>query len=69
MRGRALRVACSNGPTTLVPLARMTSCASATIFAMCRRTRSALSARSRYSIRTLRPTVQPSSASPCANVF
>src|SRR5262245_15910495 len=60
-----VRVASNKGATTLVPLARITSGASAIISAMCWRSRKALSAPNRYSIRILRPTAQPDSCNPC----
>ena len=59
-----VRVACSNGPTVEEPWARMTSGASAANSAACLRMSSALGVAQRVSIRTLRPMVQPNSASP-----
>ena len=61
-----VRVACSKGPTTVPPLARMTSGASATNSAAYRR-RWSESAAQRVSMRTLRPSVQPNCCSPCTN--
>ena len=62
-----VRVACSNGPTVEAPWARMTSGASATNSAACLRMSAALAVAQRVSIRTLRPMVQPNSASACRN--
>jgi hypothetical protein len=63
-----VRVACSNGPTCAVPLAKMTSGASATNSAAYLRVRSTSpKAPKRYSIRKLRPSLQPNSSSPCRN--
>ena len=62
-----VRVACSNGPTVEAPWARMTSGASAANSAACLRMSAALAVAQRVSIRTLRPMVQPNSASPCRN--
>ena len=62
-----VRVACSNGPTVEAPWARMTSGASAANSAACLRISAALVVAQRVSIRTLRPMVQPNSASPCRN--
>src|SRR5262245_5474426 len=64
-----VRVACSNGPTCAVPLAKMTSGASATNSATYLRVSSASpKAPKRYSIRKLRPSLQPNSSSRCRNV-
>jgi hypothetical protein len=52
---------------TGVPVARMTSGASATNSAADLRMRSASPAPHRYSSRTLRPSVHPSSCNPCKN--
>src|SRR5262249_36350761 len=60
------RVTCCNA-YMLAPLARMTSGASATNSAAYLRKSSASPAPQRYSIRTLRPTVQPNSCRPCRN--
>jgi hypothetical protein len=62
-----VRVACNNGPTVEVPWARMTSGASAANSAACLRVSAALTPDQRVSIRTLRPIVQPNSASACRN--
>ena len=63
-----VRVACSNGPTCEVPLAKMTSGASATNSAAYLRVRSASpKAPKRYSIRKLRPSIQPNCCNPCSN--
>ena len=62
-----LRVARCNSPAVEVPLARITSGASATNSAANRRMRSASPAPRRYSIRTLRPSIQPNWCSPCSN--
>ena len=62
-----VRVACSNGPTVEVPVARMTSGASATNSAACLRMSAALVVAQRVSMRTLRPMVQPNCSSPCRN--
>jgi hypothetical protein len=62
------RVACCNGPTVELPWARMRSGASATNSAAYLRMRPASPEPQRYSIRTLRPSVQPNSCSPCRNV-
>src|SRR5262245_8352336 len=63
-----VRVACSNGPTCAVPLAKTTSGASATNSAAYLRVRSASpKAPKRYSIRKLRPSLQPNSSSRCRN--
>ena len=62
-----VRVACSSDGTTAPPEARMTSGASATNSDACLRKSSASPAPQRYSIRTLRPTVQPNSCRPCRN--
>ena len=53
--------------TVAPPVARMTSGASATNSAAYLRMRSASPAAQRVSIRTLRPSVQPNSCSPCRN--
>ena len=63
-----VRVACINGPTCEVSLAKMTSGASATNSAAYLRVRSASpKAPKRYSIRKLRPSLQPNSSSRCRN--
>ena len=62
-----VRVACSNGPTVAVPEARMTSGASATNSAAYLRNPATLAVAQRMSIRTLRPSIQPSSCSACRN--
>ena len=62
-----VRVACSSGPTVEAPWAKMTSGASATNSAACLRISPALAVAQRVSIRTLRPMVQPNSASACRN--
>ena len=62
-----LRVACSKGVTTGTLLARMASGASVTNSDACARKRSASPAPQRRSMRTLRPTAQPASCSPCRN--
>ena len=59
-----VRVACSNGPMVEVPVARMTSGASATNSAACLRMSAALAVAQRLSIRTLRPMVQPNCCQP-----
>src|SRR5262245_47773828 len=59
-------LACWNAPTIEPLLAKTTSGESATNSAAYLRKRSRSPAPQRYSIRTLRPTAQPSSASPCA---
>jgi hypothetical protein len=58
-----VRVAWSNGPTDEAPWARMTSGASAANSAACLRMSAALAVAQRVSMRTLRPMVQPNSAS------
>ena len=62
-----VRVACSNCPTVVVPGARMTSGASAANSAACLRIPATLFVAQRISIRTLRPSIQPSSCSACRN--
>src|SRR4029077_13174858 len=62
-----VRLACCNAPTIDPAEAKTTSGESATNSVAYLRKRSRSPAPQRYSIRTLRPTVQPSSASPCAN--
>ena len=62
-----VRVACSNGPTTVPPEARMTSGASATNSAAYLRVSTSLPPDQRASIRTLQPSVQPNCCSPCTN--
>ena len=62
-----VRVTCNSGPTTEPPEASMTSGASPTSSAAYIRMSSALPAVQRSSIRTLRPTAQPNSCSPCRN--
>ncbi len=62
-----VRVACSNGATVELPWARMTSGASAANSAACLRISAALAVAQRVSIRTLRPMVQPNSASAWRN--
>jgi GAF domain-containing protein len=62
-----VRVACSNGGMVESPVARMTSGASATSSAACRRMSSALAVAQRISMLRLRPTIQPNSASACRN--
>jgi hypothetical protein len=64
-----VRVACSNGPTAEVPEARMTSGASATNSTACLRISARLVVAQRVSICTLRPMVQPNSASACTNAL
>jgi hypothetical protein len=62
-----VRVACCNAATAWLVVARMTSGASATNSAAYVRTRSTSPTPQRVTIRTLRPSVQPNSCSPCAN--
>jgi hypothetical protein len=62
-----VRVACSSAPTVEAPWAKITSGASAANSAACLRMSSALAPAQRVSIRTLRPMVQPNSASACRN--
>ena len=62
-----VRVSCCNDIIAGLPLARITSGASATNSAAYLRKRSASAAAQRVSICTLRPIVQPDSCSPCAN--
>jgi hypothetical protein len=63
-----VRVACSNGATVEVPVAAtMTSGASEASSAAYLRMSSALVVAQRVSIRALRPSVQPNSASACWN--
>ena len=60
-------VACSNDPVAALPVARMTSGASASNSAECRRASSVFLTPQRASIRTLRPSVQPNCSSPWWN--
>src|SRR5258705_7748745 len=62
-----VRVACCSDGTTAPPPARMTSGASAANSAAYLRMSLALPAAQRYSIRTLRPSVQPNCCSACKN--
>src|SRR5262245_23045702 len=62
-----VRVVCCAAATATVPLATITSGASAANSAAYLRTLSASPAPQRWSIRKLRPTVQPNSCKPCAN--
>ena len=62
-----VRVACSNGPTVVAAGARMTSGASAANSAACLQISAASVVAQRVSMRTLRPMVQPKSASACRN--
>src|SRR5262245_46170695 len=62
-----VRVACNNGPVIAPPAARMTSGASAANSAACLRILSASPPPQRYSIRTLRPSVQPNCCNPSRN--
>ena len=60
-----VRLACSNGPTVVPPVASMTSGVRATNSAAYLRMSSALPAPQRMSIFTLRPSDQPNCCSPC----
>ena len=62
-----LRVACSNGPTATLPVARIDVWRERDQFGRYLRMRSASPAPQRASIRTLRPSVQPNSCRPCTN--
>ena len=63
-----VRVVRCSGPNVVLPIARMTSGSSAMSSAAYWRKRSA-SPSQRASIRTLRPSVQPSSCNPCRNAI
>jgi len=62
-----VRVACSNGVIVEEPPPRMTSGASAASSPACLRISAALGVPQRVSMRTLRPIVQPNTASACRN--